>query len=249
MLTLASFNNLPQIRHGFFTREGGVSEGLYASLNCGLGSNDRRDHVTRNRTIVAAHMGLPESALVTPHQIHSARVVTVEQPWDPADAPKADALVTNQRGLCLGVLSADCVPLLFADPDAGIIGAAHSGWKGARDNIAAATIDAMVALGATPERIRVGIGPAIRQQSYEVGPEFPGHFTDAEPFFRPASRPGHYLFDLPGYIAARLAPLGLADIADLGLDTVTDLRFFSYRRATLQAEPDYGRMISAIALA
>jgi YfiH family protein len=249
MLTLAAFDSLPSIRHGFFTREGGVSEGLYASLNCGLGSNDRRDHVTRNRGIVAAHLGLPASALVTPHQVHSARVVIVKQPWDPADAPKADALVTNHPGLCLGVLSADCVPLLFADPNAGIIGAAHSGWKGARDNIAAATIEAMVALGATHKRIRVGIGPAIRQHSYEVGPEFPGHFNDAEPFFRSSARPGHYLFDLPGYIAARLAPLGLADIADLALDTVTDPRFFSYRRATLQAEPDYGRMISAIALA
>jgi len=248
MLTLATFDDLPHIRHGFFTREGGVSEGLYASLNCGLGSNDSRDHVARNRGIVAAHLGLPAAALVTPHQIHSARVVTVEQPWAPADAPQADALVTNQRGLCLGVLSADCVPLLFADPDSGVIGAAHSGWKGARDNIAAATIEAMVALGAKPEQIRVGIGPAIRQQSYEVGPEFPDHFADAEPFFRPAARPGYFLFDLPGYVAAGLAPLGLADIADLGLDTVTDPRFFSYRRATQQAEPDYGRMISAIAL-
>ena len=249
MLSLASLAESDRIAHGFFTREGGVSQGLFASLNCGLGSGDDPASVAGNRARVAERLGVAHDALATLYQIHSARVVELKEGDDPAERPQADALVTRRRGVALGILSADCVPLLFAAPEAGVVGAAHAGWKGARAGVAEATIEAMARLGAAPHQIRVGIGPAIQQRSYEVGPEFPGHFPGAGGYFEPAPRPGHFLFDLPGYLKGRLARLGLGAVEDLALDTAGDpLRFFSYRRSVLAGEHDYGRLISAIVL-
>ena len=244
---------LPGIRHGFFGRAGGVSEGIYASLNCGFGSDEAPAVVEANRAHAMALMALPSDALVTVHQIHSPDVSIVERPWPRAENPKADALVTALPGVALGILTADCVPILFADPEARVIGAAHSGWKGTRDGIAAATVAAMERLGARRDRIHAAIGPAIQQASYEVGPEFPERFTagDAatERFFSPSVRPGHFMFDLPGLIETQLAALHLASVERSPHDTAAEPElFFSYRRASLMGEPDYGRGLSAIAL-
>jgi polyphenol oxidase len=244
---------LSGIRHAFFTREGGTGDGIYASLNCGFGSADAPEIVEANRARAMALLGLPAAALVSVHQIHSPDVVTVDTAWPRNQNPKADALVTRRRGLCLGILTADCVPVLFADEAAGVIGAAHAGWKGALYGVLEATVAAMVGLGATAGNIRAAIGPAIQQDSYEVGPEFPGRFTERDPasarFFRPSVREGHFMFDLPGFAEQRLAALGLAAIENSRLDTCSDARcFFSYRRATLTGEPDYGRMLAAISL-
>jgi YfiH family protein len=240
---------LDGIAHGFFTRQGGTSTGIYASLNCGFGSDDDGSNVAANRERVLAQLGMPGRPLVMVHQIHSATVVTVEQPWARSDNPRADAMVTNRPGLCLGILTADCVPLLFADPVAGVIGAAHAGWKGALGGVAEATIAAMCRLGAVPGRIAAAIGPAIQQASYEVGPEFHAGFAESARFFRGPAPDGRYHFDLPGFVEARLAALGLARIGNTGLDTCADeTRFFSYRRATVRREPDYGRQLSVIAL-
>jgi len=241
------------IRHAFFTREGGVSAGLFASLNCGFGSGDDPANVTRNRAIAMARLGLAEDRLVTCYQIHSATVLAVETPWRREDSPRADGMVTAVPGIALGVLAADCAPILFADPDAGIIGAAHGGWRGALDGVAEATVTAMVALGARAQHIHAAIGPCIGRQSYEVGPEFPPRFTAADAanaaFFVPAARPGHFRFDLGGYIEHRLGRLGLAAVERAPHDTVADPeRFFSYRRACLAGENDYGRALAAIAL-
>ena len=241
------------IRHAFFTREGGVSEGMFASLNCGLGSGDDPTHVTRNRAIAADALGVAEEQLVTCHQIHSATVLTVAAPWRRDAAPRADGMVTDRPGIALGVLAADCAPVLFADPEAGVIGAAHGGWRGALGGVMEATVAAMTALGAAPARIRAGIGPCIAQASYEVGPEFPGRFTEIDPandrFFVAADRPGYFRFNLPGFIAHRLGRLGLGAIVDTACDTVADpRRFFSYRRACLTGERDYGRALAAITL-
>ena len=240
-------------RHAFFTRDGGVSEGLFASLNCGFGSGDDPEKVARNRAIAADALGLATDRLVTCYQIHSATVLTVETPWQREESPKADGMATNRPGIALGVLAADCAPVLFVDPQAGVIGAAHGGWRGTLAGVMEATVAAMTALGAVPGRIRAGIGPCIAQQSYEVGPEFPGRFaeTDAESgqYFVPAARDGHFRFDLPGYIAHRLARLGLSAVETTPHDTVADpRRFFSYRRACLSGERDYGRALAAIVL-
>jgi polyphenol oxidase len=241
------------IRHAFFTREGGVSEGLFASLNCGFGSGDDPTKVARNRAIAADALGLAEDRLVTCYQIHSSTVLTVEAPWRREDAPRADGMVTTRPGIALGVLAADCAPVLFADTEAGVIGAAHGGWRGALTGVMEATIAAMTTLGARADRIRAGIGPCIAQESYEVGPEFPGRFAevdaDSTSFFVPAARQGHFYFDLPGYIVHRLTHLGLGAIASAARDTVADpARFFSYRRACLAGERDYGRALAAITL-
>jgi len=254
MLTLDVLNDDGAIRHGFFTREGGVSLGLFASLNCGFGSGDDADRVARNRAIAMDRLGLDADRLVTCRQVHSARVVTVAAPWRREDSPSADAMVTTTPGVALGVLAADCAPVLFADPEAGVIGAAHGGWRGALDGVAEATVVAMVALGAEAGRIRAAIGPCIGQDSYEVGPEFPPRFAvgdrGGEGFFVPALREGHFRFDLSGYIAHRLARLGLAAIEQAGCDTAADPgRFFSYRRACRAGERDYGRALAAIVLA
>ncbi|HTZ37973.1 MAG TPA: peptidoglycan editing factor PgeF [Stellaceae bacterium] len=253
MITLDALDD-GAVRHAFFTREGGVSDGAFASLNCGFGSGDDPARVERNRAIAAARIGVAADRLVTCYQIHSDQVITVTSPWRREAAPRADGLVTDCPGIALGVLAADCAPVLFADVAAGIVGAAHGGWRGALGGVLEATVAAMAALGARPARIHAGIGPCIGPQSYEVGPEFPGRFAavDAESgaFFVPAARAAHFRFDLPGYIAHRLARLGLAAIAAAPCDTVTDpARFFSYRRACLEGERQYGRALAAIALA
>ncbi|HYM73387.1 MAG TPA: peptidoglycan editing factor PgeF [Stellaceae bacterium] len=252
MITLGVLDDTA-IRHAFFTRRGGVSEGVFGSLNCGFGSADDPEKVGRNRAIAADRLGLGGDRLVTCYQVHGASVVTVETPWRREDSPHADGMVTTRPGIALGVLAADCAPVLFADAAAGVIGAAHGGWRGALTGVMEATVARMTALGADPARIRAGIGPCIAQASYEVGPEFPSRFAeidaDSGAFFVPALREGHFRFDLPGYIGHRLARLGLGAVERAPHDTVTEPdRFFSYRRACLVGEHDYGRGLAAIAL-
>lgn len=242
---------LPGIRHAFFTREGGISTGIYASLNGGVGSSDNQTNVAENRRRMAQALGATN--LLTCYQIHSADVVVVGKAWAGESAARADGIVTRTKALAIGASSADCAPLLFADAGARVIGAAHAGWKGALGGIAGATIARMEAEGARRENIVAVIGPLIRQQSYEVGPEFAARFEAADPaharFFIPSARPGHLMFDLGGFLRAQLDAAGLAAIDDLGLDTYADeQRFFSYRRSTHRKEPDYGRQIAAIAL-
>ena len=253
MLTIGPLNDLPSVRHGFFCRTGGVSEGLFSSLNCGFGSGDDQGNVAENRRRAMAELDLEGDRLVTAYQVHSPDVVEVHAPWAREDAPQADAMVTRERGLALGILTADCVPVLLADAAAGVVGAAHAGWKGALGGVLEATVAAMVELGAEPQRIFGGIGPAISQRSYEVGPEFPGPFLEQDPgnadFFCPARRRGHFLFDLKGYAARRLGLAGVGAIQALPCDTCAeDRRFFSYRRACQRRERDYGRGLSAIYL-
>jgi polyphenol oxidase len=243
---------LPNIRHAFFTREGGVSQGIYASLNAGQGSKDDPANVAENRRRMAATLEAP--ALVTAYQIHSATAIVAAEPWTREHAPRADAIVTNTPKLAIGVTVADCGPVLFADEKAGVIGAAHAGWRGAFDGIIESTVAKMEELGARRENIAAAIGPLIRQASYEVGPEFVDRFreddTTLERLFAPAARAGHAMFDLPGFIAFQLERAGIGAVHDLGLDTYTDeARFFSYRRSTHCNEPDYGRLVAAIALA
>ena len=254
MLKAHALAALPGIRHGFFTREGGVSEGIYASLNGGVGSNDDRDRVAENRARMATALGVAPAALATPYQIHSADVVVADAPWTHEARPRADAVVTRAPGLAIGISTADCGPVLFADADARVIGAAHAGWRGALAGVTDATIAAMERLGAERRRIVAALGPMISQPNYEVGDELVARFVAADPgnarFFRSASRAGHALFDLPGYIAARLAAAGIAGIEDLDRCTYVDpQRFFSFRRTTHRGEPDYGRHVNAIALA
>ncbi len=253
MLTLGPLNDADGVRHGFFTREGGVSGGIYASLNCGMGSGDEADNVTTNRARAMAKIDRPPQALVTLYQVHSPTVVEVDQPWTRESAPKADAMVTKRRDLALGILTADCAPVLFADAQARVIGAAHAGWKGALTGVLEATVQAMVKLGARPEHIVAGIGPCIAQRSYEVGPEFPAPFLAADPanetFFAPSARPGHFMFDLRGFVGKQLRALKIAASYPLPNDTCREEdRFFSYRRACLRGERDYGRGLSTIAL-
>jgi YfiH family protein len=254
LLQAPSLAALPRIRHGFFTREGGVSQGLYASLNAGLGSHDAPENVGENRARMAAALGVGREHLVTAYQVHSPDVVVAETPWTRAEAPRADAVVTRVPGLAVGVTTADCGPVLFADAEAGVVGATHAGWKGALTGVVEATLAAMERLGAARSRITAALGPMIRQPSYEVGPELVARFTraadDDARFFQPSPRPGHSLFDLAGLIVARLGRAGIARYEDLGQCTYADpSRFFSYRRATHRREPDYGRHISAIAIA
>ncbi len=238
------------ILHGYFTRAGGVSEGpLYRGLNVGLGSHDSREAVHENRRRVAAWFGADPARLATVHQIHSPDVVTVDGTYDGA-RPEADALVTATPGLILGVLTADCGPILFADPEAGVIGAAHAGWKGAFGGVLEATVAAMEALGADRTRIAASLGPSISRRNYEVGQEFYDRFLAHDPdyvrFFTPATRAGHFMFDLPALTVKRLTDAGVA-ADNLDICTYPDEdRFFSYRRTTHRAEPDYGRQISAI---
>lgn len=248
----ASQLSSPKARHAFFTRHGGVSHGLYDSLNCGLGSGDDADAVMENRRRAATHFGLASDRLVTLYQIHSPTVMTVTKPWPTDQRPKADGLVTREKNLILGVLTADCAPVLFLDESAGVIGAAHAGWKGALGGVLEATQAAMLALGASPANIRAAVGPTIAQASYEVSVGFEQpflqHADDSERFFRPG-RPGKLHFDLPGYCAWRLAGAGIRQVEILSADTCAEhQRFFSYRRATLKGERDYGRLLSAIAL-
>jgi YfiH family protein len=256
VITVDALSALPGLAHGFFPRTGGVSEGIFASRNCGFGSGDRRDAVAENRDRCRRDLG-PAEALVTVHQVHSPNVVTVAAAWTPDSAPQADAMVTDRPGLALGILTADCAPILFADAEAGVIGAAHAGWKGALGGVTDATIAAMRALGAVPERIAAAVGPCIGPAGYEVGPEFRDRFLGEDPdsarfFHTPAAVNGttpRPHFDLPGYVAQRLRRAGLRDVTVTGLDTLArEDQFFSYRRTTLRKEPDYGRQISAILL-
>jgi YfiH family protein len=246
------------VAHAFFTREGGVSQGIYASLNGGVGSSDDPAHVRENRARMAGHFGLPPESLLSLYQIHSPDVITVVEPWAAGERPRADAMVTDRPGLALAVSSADCGPLLFADPQARIIGAAHAGWKGAHTGVIEATIAAMEKLGATREAIRIVLGPTIGPTAYEVGPEFIARLMEEDAgndrFFRPegvtgAAKSGHAFFDLPAYIGGRVARAGISRFDNLALCTYSDpQRFFSYRRTTHRAEPDYGRLIAAITL-
>ncbi|WP_034160833.1 peptidoglycan editing factor PgeF [Sphingomonas sp. ERG5] len=237
------------VAHGFLGRRGGVSNGIHAGLNVGIGSEDDPDAVAENR-IRATTAVLPGATLVGLFQIHSADVITVTAPL--AERPRGDALVTDRPGLLLSVLTADCAPVLFADTEAGVIGAAHAGWKGAIGGVTDATITAMEALGARRERIAAAIGPCIARASYEVDDGFAQRFAADDPanerFFAPG-KPGHHQFDLEAYVTARLAAAGLTRIEALGLDTYADEdRFFSFRRATHRGEPGYGRQISLIGL-
>ncbi|MBA9060877.1 hypothetical protein GGQ91_000238 [Methylobacterium fujisawaense] len=241
------------VRHAFFTRVGGVSDGLYASLNGGLGSQDVPERVAENRARMCGRLGLPPDRLVSLYQVHSADVVTVEAPFAAAERPKADAMVTRKPGLALGIATADCGPILFADPENGVVGAAHAGWKGALTGVIGATVAAMEALGARRQRIVAVLGPTIGQASYEVGPDFITRFRSDAPgmerFLAAGTRPGHAQFDLPGFILARLAEAEVGEASALNLCTYADPeRFYSYRRTTHRGEADYGRLISAVTL-
>jgi YfiH family protein len=250
--TSSRLSELPDLRHAFFTREGGVSEGLYKSLNGGLGSNDDPARVHENRRRMAQALDVEPSHFLTVYQVHSPDVVTVSEPWTTDERPHADALVTRIPGLAIGIIAADCGPVLFADPKARVIGAAHAGWKGAFGGVLAATVQAMETLGARKQDIHAAIGPLIRQPSYEVGAEFVERFTATDAanarYFIPSSKADHAMFDLAGFIRAQLERAGIEAIDDVGIDTYADPRFFSYRRTTHRAEPDYGRNIHALVL-
>lgn len=253
MLHAASLSDLPGIRHAFFTRGGGVSGGIYASLNGGVGSKDEVEKVAENRARMARALSVAPENFVTAYQIHSPDVVVAETPWDRDTRPKADAIVTRVPGLAIGVSTADCGPVLFADAKARVIGAAHSGWRGAFFGVLESTIEAMEGLGADRTRIVAAMGPMIRQDNYEVGPEFVTRFLAEDQshssYFAPAERSGHAMFDLASYIAMRLTRAGIREIEDLDLCTYADpSRFYSYRRSQHQSEADYGRHINAIAL-
>jgi YfiH family protein len=254
MLHAASLQSLLGIRHAFFTRQGGVSEGIYESLNGGVGSRDAVAHVAENRARMAKALGVAPDNFLSCYQIHSPEVVTVERTWTPDARPRADALVTRVPGIAVGVSTADCGPILFADASARVIGAAHAGWRGAFMGVIEATIAAMEKLGADRANIAAAAGPMIRQANYEVGPEFLERFrADSaanERYFTPSAKDGHAMFDLAGYIKARLAGAGITRIEDLGRCTYADpATFYSYRRSVHRNESDYGRHINAIALA
>ena len=251
-LEILTAPELRPVQHGFFTRKGGASSGIFGGLNCGLGSSDQSEIVSINRARVAEAMGVAVSHLVTVHQTHSADVATVDAPLTPAK-PKADAIVTATPGLALSILTADCQPVLFADPAAGVVGAAHAGWKGAMDGILEATVEAMVTLGASRAGITAVIGPCISQRAYEVGPEFIDRLLDEDPenqrFFAGGTDPDHPMFDLPAYGLSRLRAAGVGEALWSGHCTYSDPdRFYSYRRTTHAGEADYGRLISAIRL-
>ncbi|SHM30092.1 peptidoglycan editing factor PgeF [Roseibium suaedae] len=243
----------PGISHGFFTRQGGVSNGIYTSLNTGLGSDDNRSDVLENRRRIAGQLNVDPSLLVTPYQVHSPDVIHLDAPWTEDQDRKADALVTSTPGLAIGVSTADCGPVLFADPEARVVGAAHSGWKGAVTGVLENTIAAMEKLGAKRERITAVLGPTISRAAYEVGPEFQQRFVDSDEgnsaYFSPSDRADHHFFDLPAFIVNRLKTAGVGQAVNLDLCTYADEdRFFSYRRTTHRKEPDYGRLLHVIVL-
>ena len=243
---------VPGLRHAFFTREGGVSDGIYRSLNGGLGSNDDPANVLENRRRMAEQMGVAPERFLSAHQIHSPNAVVATGPWQGEARPRADAIVTCTEGIAIGITAADCGPILFADPVARVIGAAHAGWKGALTGVLESTIAAMEKLGADRNSMVAAIGPLIRQHSYEVGGEFVERFLDADPqnasFFLPSIRDVHLMFDLAGFIRLRLENAGVLMIDDIGVDTYSDERFYSYRRSVHRKEPDYGRHVHTIAL-
>jgi YfiH family protein len=238
-------------RHGFFTRRGGVSDGPFASLNCSLSSADLLQNVTQNRGLVAGAMGVPATHLVGVWQVHGRQVAVVDAPWRAGEGPKADAMVTRMPGLALGVITADCGPVLFADEGAGVVAAAHAGWRGACGGVLEATVDAMVALGAVRAHVVAAIGPCIAQPSYEVAADLRaavlGTLPDGSRFFADG-RPGRWQFDLAGYCVARLEGYGVQAQA-LGIDTFSDeTRFFSHRRRTLHSGGPIGHQISTVVL-
>ena len=243
---------IPGLHHAFFSREGGISEGIYAGLNGGIGSKDNPAHVMENRRRMANVLRVAPERFLTVFQIHSPDVAVASRPWDTATRPKADAIVTRTEGLAIGVTAADCGPVLFADPKARVIGAAHAGWKGALTGVVEATVEAMETLGAERANVVAAIGPLIRQPSYEVGNEFVERFVEADAensiYFLPGTREGHAMFDLAGFIRRRLENAGVLMIDDTGIDTYSDERFYSYRRSVHRGEPDYGRHVHAIVL-
>jgi len=244
--------DLPGVRHAFFTRRGGVSEGIYAGLNVGLGSKDDQARVRENRALAAAYLGRPPQALLTAYQIHSPQVVVADGPW-PGEAPQADGVVTATPGVICGALAADCAPILAVDPVARVVAAAHAGWRGALSGVAEAAIAQMVALGADRRRIRAAVGPCIGPASYEVGLEFEAAFAEADPahlrFFAAGQASDKRHFDLPGFVLSRLAAAGVEGAQWVGADTCAlPDQFFSNRRAFKQGEGDYGRLLSAIVL-
>ncbi len=253
-MTLGSplLSAIPGLRHAFFTREGGVSDGIYASLNGGIGSKDAPANVAENRRRMAELIGVTSEHFLSVHQTHSPDVVVAQGPWQSPSRPLADAIVTRSEGLAIGAIAADCGPILLVDPNARVIGAAHAGWKGALTGILESTVDAMEKLGAERSGIVAAIGPLIRQHSYEVGGEFVERFIQADAehalFFIPSAREQHSMFDLAGFIRMRLENAGVLMIDDTGIDTYSDERFFSYRRSVHRKEPDYGRHVHAIAL-
>lgn len=253
MIEADSLNVSSDVRHGFFTRENGHSTGLYASLNTGLGSDDDREAVMQNRTAIAGKLGVPVSRLIAPYQHHSPDAVIATEAWPPQHGPRADAVVTATPGLAVSVNTADCTPILFADPKARVIGAAHAGWKGALGGVIKWTVAAMEEAGAQRADISAAIGPTISQTAYEVGPEYQQRFVDEDEsfarFFVPSEREGHFMFDLPGFVELRLHQAGVGTVENLKICTYSDeQRFFSYRRTTHRQEPDYGRQLSAIVL-
>jgi hypothetical protein len=250
VLTSDLLSGAAGVRHAFFTRKGGVSKGIYASLNVGIGSKDRPGAVAENRARAAASFKVEARALISCYQIHSATVIAADRPW--AERPEGDAMVTRAAGLMCGVLTADCAPVLIADPEAGVVGAAHAGWKGALAGVVGNTVEAMAARGARPERMLAAVGPCIGPASYEVGGEFVERFRaeDAayERFFA-AGEGGKARFDLPGFVVERLRQAGVGQAEWIGRDTFAEPDvFFSNRRAFKQQEPDYGRLLSAIML-
>jgi YfiH family protein len=254
ILQAASLSALDGLRHAFFTRGGGVSTGVYASLNSGIGSQDAPENVAENRARMAGAMAVAAERLLTCYQVHSPTVVVVDEPWCVDARPRADAMVTRVAEIALGISTADCGPLLFADAEAGVIGAAHAGWRGALSGVIEATIAAMERLGAMRQRMTATLGPTISQRNYEVGPDLVERFVAEDAanrrFFAPADRAGHARFDLPGYIEHRLRRAAVATIENLGRCTYAEPEhFYSYRRATHRGEADYGRHISAIVLA
>jgi polyphenol oxidase len=252
MMASSLLSAIPGLRHAFFTSEGGVSKGVYTSLNGGLGSLDDAANVAENRKRMAKQMGVTPERFLNAWQIHSPDVVIADGPWNGGERPKADALVTRTEGLAIGVTSADCGPVLFVDPAARVIGSAHAGWKGALSGVLESTIETMEKLGAERGGIVAAIGPLIRQHSYEVGGEFVERFLEADAeharFFLPGEREGHAMFDLASFIRMRMENAGVLMIDDLGVDTYSDERCFSYRRSVHRKEADYGRHVHAIAL-
>lgn len=241
-------DTLAGVPHGFMTRRGGRSQGIVSGLNCGYGADDDPAVVAENRH-QAAEAVLPGATLLGLFQIHSPDVVTVDNPWREDSRPRADALVTSRPMVLLGIVTADCAPVLLADRQAGVIGAAHAGWRGARGGVIENTVDAMEALGADRTRISAAVGPCIARASYEVDDGFRDQFSTADERFFGSGKPGHWQFDLPGYVLSRLAACGVADAAWIARDTYADEgAFYSFRRATHRGEPNYGRQLSLIGL-
>ena len=251
MIEAPTLSSIKGVRHGFFTRQGGVSDGVFGSLNTGYGSSDDAACVTENRRRIAARLGVDQDCLLTIRQWHSADAVVADEPWDVRSAPEGDAVITSTPGIAAAINTADCTPVLFSSSDGKIVGAAHAGWKGAFGGVLAATVARMQDMGARD--IHAVIGPTISQRNYEVGPEFHARFVDHDAqsgrFFAASARPTHFMFDLPAFVRSHLETLGLASIEDTALCTYGDeTRFFSYRRTTHRGEPDYGRQLSAICI-